>query len=308
MTSKNKFFISDEKAQKIINKCMKTNILLWVKTGAWGNRKAISKTMLTEKFQNNAKAVSAAQKLIDHEAIKEVTAPITNAFTYIRANCFPWLTEGVYFVSEDKIEGIEKKLKETKELVEGLKEEFKNRYPLLKAEAKKNYPELYKEEYYPSANAVTSKFKFIWGWQKISLPFADNSVSLVSNDVMELENKKFKEMIKGVAEETIQMLRESFYELIIKLGETLKTPDKKFKDATVKNPIAFLEKLKEVNIYNDKPFMELSEQLLGKLKGIQIDDLRDDKKYRRQIGKEVEKMVSAVNELPTVKYKRALEF
>lgn len=307
---KNKFIISNKKAQKIINKALKNNYLLWIKSSAWGNRKALNKSLLKEKFKDNASALSGAQKLVDHNEVKKVTTPINRVINFIRLNSFPWLTEGIYFVTEKQVSIIEEKCKETRKEVKERRAEFKKKYPLLKKEHAKKYPELYNEMHYPNPNEVERRFDFIWGWQKINLPFSNDSknINIVSEDMANNENIKFKEMMKGVAEDTIIMIRNSFMELISKMQNTLKEPNKKFKNSTIENPIKFLEQLKEINIYNDKPFEDVANDMMKTLKGIDIENLRDDKKYRKKVSKEVKEIVTEFEQLPTVKYKRSLEF
>lgn len=306
---KKKFIISDKHAQKIINKVMKNNFLLVIKTHAWGNRKAISKSLLNEKFEDNAEAVSAVQRLIDKNEVKKVTQPIGRVINFIRSKSFPWLTDGIYSVIEKDIMVIEEELQKARTELKERKEKFKIKFPELKENYKKNYPELYNESYYPSLREIDEKFDLVWYWQKISPPIPENSdISIISQDMANFENKKFQEMIKGVAEETITAMRASFLKMITRMHERLSDPEATFRNSTIEKPIKFLEELKDINIYDDKPFANIAKDISDALDGISVDDLREDKQYRKEIGNQMEKIVTQFEELPEVKFKRALEF
>ena len=303
------FQYSDSEAQKLIERAMNAGWLLWVKTSAWGNRRHLSDELLQEKFQDDAEAIRAVMRLVDSKEVQTITKPMGRAQNLARKAALPWFHEGIYFVLEKDLEMLDKELQKCKEEVITAREEFIKKFPELKAQAKKDFPNLYKEEYYPSADRLKEAFNLHWGWQKISLPVEKGqAIGAVSKDMVMRENMKFKEMMKDNAEKTIQAVRVSFLKIIKKLRDKLVDPGASFKDVTVEKPKQFLERFKDINIFDDKPFENIAKDIQEILDGVDAGDLRDDDEYRQVIGEAMDDVVKAFTKLPTVKLERALEF
>ena len=303
------FYIPEAESQKIIERAMDNNWLLWIKTSAWGNRKKLADELLEEKFQDDADAISAVVKLIDSSYVKAVTSPMGRAQTAARSRALPWFHEGIYFILEKDREDLDTIIEECEEEVRQNKEVLVAEYPSLRREAIKKHPNVVKEEYFPSTDRLKQKFNLAHGWQKIALPMSSNGkISVVSKDFAERENNKYKELMMANAEEAVVMVRKTFLTIATRLRDALVDPNAKFKDVTVEKPKEFLKQFKDINIFEDKPFEKIVEDLTDILDGVYGKDLRDDAVYRKEMGGIMDDVVKEFEQLPIVKYKREIEF
>lgn len=308
--AKNVHLISDAEARKMIERAMKAGWLLWIKCNAWGNRKKLAKDLLEEKFQEDAKVISATQRLLDPDAVKKVTGPMDAVQNEARRISKPWFHDGIYYVEQENMEYTESKLHEA--LVEsriGL-DELIEKYETLKADEKKDRSNLYKEENYPTADSLRSRFRLTWGWQRITLPAGKEDISVVGKDVVTRENAKFREMMKEAAEQGIAAMRKSFLEIIEHLRDSLRDGTK-FQESTVEKPKEFLKRMASTmsgSIYSDKPFRDMAKDIEEILDGVYAEDLRKDEVYRGAMGSAMGDVVDAFKGLPVVQLERALEF
>ena len=308
---KNIFFISDAQATTIVQKAMEAGWLLWIKTSAWGNRKTLAEEMMREKFQDDADAINAIQRLIDAEEVKAVTYPMGVAVREAKRRAKPWFHDGVYWLSQEDVEVMEKKLQECKDEVIKKRKALAAKLPELKVKAKKEHPKLYSDEHYPTQSELENKFNLIWGWTKIRLPFSGEGTTLKVMDkaFVEKENQKYVDLLKQSTEETVGMWRIAFLDMMKKLRDKLVNPKAKFKDITVERPKEFLAKFKkEIESFGDKPFAGIINDLEEILSGVDADDLRDKQIYRAQMGEVISDVVQEFETLPTVKMRRALKF
>lgn len=307
---KNVYVVSDAEAQKMIERAMKAGWLLWIKCNAWGNRKKLARDLLQEKFQDDAEAISATQRLLDPETVRKVTSPMDNVQREARGVSMPWFHDGVYYIEQGDMEHMESKLRiALAEKDRGL-DELIERYEALKVAEKESRPNLYKEGNYPAVESFTSRFRLTWGWQRITLPAGKDDISVVGKDVVTRENAKFREMMKEAAEQGIAAMRKSFLEIIEHLRDSLRDGTK-FQESTVEKPKEFLKKLSSTmdgSIYSDKPFRDMAKDIGEILDGVHAEDLRKDEVYRESVGNAMDDVVEVFKGLPTVQLERALEF
>lgn len=303
----NRYTIGEAEAQAMIGRAMKAGWLLWIKCSSWGNRKKLARDLLEEKFQEDAKAISAVQKLLDSEAVARVTGPMRQAQSEARRWALPWFHDGIYYVLEVDRERLDNYVKERFVESQGHLEWLVGHYGELKEQFRKENPNLYNPKNYPSVESLRLRFNMQWGWQKIILPMGNEDVKVVGKEVVDRENRKFQEMMKTTAEETIVATRNAFLKIVTHLRDSLKD-GKKFNDSTVEKPKEFLKRLKAINLYGDKPFEEISSDISEILNGVYGEDLRGDDAYRGAIGGALGDIVEVFKELPTVKLERSIDF
>ena len=305
--------ISRKRSKEIVENAMNAGWLLWIRTHSFGNRRKLAEEILREKFQDDADAINATQVLIDSDEVRKVTKPLHKASTEAAKYSTQWFHKGVYFVFERNIEKLEAILDGLKVEMLEAKKDLVKKYPDLIAKAKKKHPELFREEYYISQQELNTKFDLLWGWERIVPPMQEGAkitgkFKAVSKELVERENKKFVEMMKMNAEETIKNIRKSFMVIMKHLRDKLVNPDEKFQNSTVEKPMKFLEEFKNINIFGDKPLEKLNKDIKDILDGVDAQDLRDDDDYRKEMGEVLKDVVEVFEDLPTVKLERALEF
>lgn len=307
----NVIVVSEGEAQNMIKKVMSEGTLLWIKKRAWGNRKKVAQDILEEKFKDDAKVVRAVSDLIDSEPIRAITKVQEDVKKYALMSSMPWFHDGVYWIRSDRVEEVDQKLREAQDKIKDeLVPDLKSQYPKLVMKALEEHPNLYQLEDFPQVEIFNYKFGIEWGWQKVMLPMSENgAASMVSKEVVDRENKKWQEMLKGVGEEFIGATRKALFDLLKHLRDKLKDPSAKFQDATVEKPKAFLKELSETKFpFEDASIKKLLSDARDILDGVFGEDLRKDKEYRGAIAEVMDDVVGTFEDLPTVKLERFSDF
>lgn len=299
------FMISEKEAQRIVDSAMDAGMLTWVSCNSWGNRKKLPMELAEEMFGKDKAAIKASQDLLARDEWRNVTRPLSRARAYVQSVSRPWFTKGVYFTLYTDREEVDETLKKFKNSALLNLEEFIPRLPTLKAEFEKKHPRLYKEANYPTPSQLRRMVNLRWGFIPVIPPNFDGKVPAA---VAREEVAKWREQIKEAAEFGIAKTREAFAKIIVHLRDVLKDPDKKFNASTVEKPKEFLTKLKDFDMWGDKPFQRLAKEAEGLLDGVYAEDLKDDAEYRKIIGNAVNEVVKEFEALPTVKMERAIDF
>ena len=303
--------ITNENATDLIEAAMNTGMLLWIKTKAWGNRTKISQEILDSKFGDDAEIVRAVHDIIDPAFVRNITVWQSRAKVYALNRAMPWIHRGFFFIPDSMIEDVneylESCLDKIKENVQFLSDNIDRLY----REAKVKHPELVEDACIPSASEILSRFGLEFGWVKLVYPMGDSATSkfsVVDKKMVDRENAKFIESVKGVGEGYIRTLRKTFQEMLTHLVTVLKDPTKKFHESTIEKPKEFLRQLAEIKMpFEDVPFEEFASDLSDVLDGVYAEDVRDDPEYRDVMGVTMEKMKEEFKSLPTVTIERALD-
>jgi len=302
--------INNETASQLIENAMNTGMLLWVSTSAWGNRTKISEDILESKFGTDADIVRAVHDIIDPEFVRSITVWQSRAKAFASKRSMPWIHRGFFFIPECNIEDVndylEICLEKIKDNVDVLAENIDRLY----REACLKHPELVTNEVHvPSSTEILGKFGLSFGWVKLTYPMGDGSkVGVVNKELVDRENAKFIENIKGVGEEYIRTMRKAFGGMLVHLVDVLKDPSKKFHESAIEKPKEFLRQLAEIKMpFNDTPFQEFADDLSNVLDGVYAEDVRDDSEYREVMSTTMERMTEEFKSLPTVKIERALD-
>jgi len=306
--------ISEKEAEKIINNALNNGCLFWIESKAWGNRKQLASEISEEIAENlgvEKEMLNHTQRLLDSEEITEIRYWISKAFEFARKNSMPWITKGVYFIDKEKKEDVKEHIEYCIEAVKESVEKFKKAYPSLKKKAKEKSGKLYREEYYPHVDYFEDRFRLRYGLLPIVLPDASSNdkLSVLTKAELKEATQQQKELIKETIEQYIKTVRAGLLESLEHIKDMLKE-DKKILDSTINKPLAMIEKFREQNIWGDKPFAELAEDIEYCLSGVDAKDLRDDKVFRNEMKDIINEVVKEVKELPVVEMKksRALDF
>jgi len=301
----------------MIANTLNNGVLLWIDGGAWGNSKKLSDELMQEAGLPK-KAVRANQDLVDRDKVREITGWIAKAHNWANLNSMPWLNKGVHFIHKDKVipQG-DNEVSEVDEVMQGFQKGLHDAvdnflmpdnerqgisdYEICKNSFKKDFPKLYNESYYPSSEELKRKFRLRYGIQLITMP-SDGKVQVLSQERLVLEDRKYRERIKEVAEQSIVMVRQMFLEMVKKLQERLEDPNKVFKNSTVEKPKEFLETFfQSMNLFGDKPFENACKQIKDILSGVEADDLRTDEEYREVMAGVTKSIVQSIDNLPRVR-------
>ena len=316
-----KLRVTDEEAKVIIEDAMSNGMLLWIKTQAWGNRKKISKDILSNKFgEDDAKIVRAVQDIVSQKFVREVTIWQDRAKRFANDNSMTWFHRGSHYISTKpykdcntgrettKVEQCEIYLNHCKKNLEAKAMILANRIAELRQKAREDHPELNRDTHVPTPAEILNKFGLEWGWQKIVKP-VDGAVTAISKDMVDAQNKQWQENIKIAGEECIDLVRDNFRTMLINLTRALKDPTKTFRKSTIEKPKVFLQELAEISLpFTDQPLNGVAKNLENLLEGVYSEDVRDDAEYRLSLSRSVNEVVQVFEDLPIIEIERDVDF
>ncbi len=311
--AKKEFYLNEKTANEMVESVFSRGCLLWIEGGGWGNRKKLPDNVL-QSHGLDPEAISAVQALIDRGEVNAIRGPISRAHSWARANSLPWITEAVHFVEKDRIDEAKEKMEQLRAELKLRLDEFleenadgMSRYDRCRKDFSEKYPEHWNPANYPSPARLRTLFRLRYGFHPIVPPSqVGGKVTVLTPEMLKEEDRKFKEQIKEVAEQTITAVRKSALEMLKHLKEVL-TENKVVKQSSVEKPKKFLSELGSWNIYGDKPFEDISNDITKILNGIYAEDLRDDDEYRAAMGDILTDVVEEVESLPIVKIARDLD-
>lgn len=313
MARKKEYVLDEATANEMVESVFNRGCLLWIEGGGWGNRKKISSEVLRE-HGLDPEAISAVQALIKRDEINAIRGPINRAHAWARNNSLPWISEAVHFVPKEKIQEVQEKMEKYKadlklrlnEFLE-INDDGMSRYDRCRKDFSERHPDHYDPRNYPTAERLKSLFRLRFGFHPIVPPSqAGGKVTVLTPEMLQEEDRKFKQQIKEVAELTITTIRSNAIELLKHMKDMLKD-GKTFQASTVEKPKKFFQELGSLNIYGDKPLENITDDILKILNGVYAEDLRDDDEYRGAMSNIMDEVVESVESLPVVKIARDLE-
>lgn len=320
MAKRNIYTVTDAEAGKIVQKAFTEGWLFTIHLRSWGNRRKVSDGVLEEKFQEDAERVHATRTLIDSEPVKAITRVQGEAKAFVAGRdrmtrALPWFSDSTFWISGLKgadgrsdVEVIDERMVATRTEIERLKGELRRVYPELVQKALREHPKLYQPGDFPEADRVVAAFGIQWRWQKVTMPL-NGEVGVVDKAIVERENKKYVDFMKGAVEDHVKEVRAAMGQMLLHLRDVLKDPTKKFQDSTVENPKKFLAALAEMSVpYYDKPFQGIAGDVRDILEGVYGQDLRDDGDYRKAVAEAMDDVVKVFKALPTVQIERAVDW
>lgn len=217
--------------------------------------------------------------LVDPEAINEVKAVRSRARAFYFDKTLPWIDGGTRILPSAYFFDFEKKMHEFKGEYEEATKKFIRRYTALKGEARKRLGSLFREEDYPSAAALESKFS--WDQNIFPIPAKDDWRVTLGGDAEAKVKKQIDDQLKAAMQVATRDLFKRLHTVVSDLAETMKDAKKTFRDSIVGNIKELCGVLREMNIANDPELEKMIKAVEASLTKLNPDELREDKKKRK---------------------------
>jgi hypothetical protein len=306
--SNGKVIIKGKEADRIVERALKAGWALKLTRHSWGNRRKLAQDLLEEKFEKDAEAINAVQKLLLCKELQEVNRCISYINKKVDDLGRPWLGEGVYWFIEEYVPIMEEELVKTAVEMKNRLEAFLIVYEERKRDHKEKHPKLYREEHYPRPDRMREKFGLEWNWQRFRPTVSTEDVGVVSKDIVDRETAKFRDLMKSGVEVVVEAARQSTLEVLEHLRDCLKDKDKKFQDSSVEKPKQYLEELqKTLAFLDDSALNKVIADSQSILNGVYGGDLRDDVEYRKVMAGVMDTVVKEFKAIPLVELERDIE-
>ena len=222
--------------------------------------------------------------LISREAIQEIQSLCGEARQYIYRKTWAWGDNGDRVLPNHSFSEVDAELKNYKRKFDERVEKFCMNYPALIEEAKERLNGMFSKDDYPDPSRIQERFDFRIGY----FPIPQAGDFRVSLDISEAE--KIKAAIKEENDRLLQIANRELWERIFKnvshMAERLADVKAIFRDSLVENIKELCDELDKLNIMQDKDLKEMVDRIRTHLSGEDPDELRNNRKLRKEIAKE----------------------
>jgi hypothetical protein len=275
---------------KLNNKAM----LVTLSVRLWNARKYDRKVSneVAEKHNASETVGRYNKNLLPVEApsYKAIQATITKIRHFHYDQTLPWTDEGSRILTAENYFDYTEGMRKLRTEFETNVSIFLPEYSSLKETAKAASGTLYKEDDYPDAGGLKDKFGFTM--KILPLPDAgDFRVDLSAGDVNQIK--------KQIEHDTAEAIQDAVNDLFVRLQksvshmvERLTDKDAKFKNTLVSNLQDLCDLVPRLNLTNDYKLEQIRRGIESDLLAYEADDLRDNKKLRKQIAKRAEQIES----------------
>jgi len=284
--------------------------LIHLSVRLYGNRTRASEgevsTTLPEEYQ-----FKLARRLFAKDVLKDIEK-VRNAarsFTYAKSVRYPvrGLTATTFKMLPELIEGLDALQIQFQERVE----DFLCRYETaLQRAAEDLGPRAFNKKRYPTADAMREKFSF--EYKILEAPAPAEGLKEISKDLYNKEVTKIQQMMDEAGRDMVQALCDRFVEFFNRCVDKMTKEKKRFKCTAFENFEAFLDdipKLSQVttDVQLQKQLNGLAAKTKNMVQNLDLDSLRDNEKYRVDMGKDFKKIEAATIELMESIPKRSIK-
>lgn len=236
------------------------------------------------------------KRLLAKTTFKKLSTIINEIRNFHYFHTLPW-SEGERILSQLGYFEYMKQLSKLRQEFDAEWRAFLPLYPALKEEAKLRMGSLYKEEDYPSIDAIATKF----GVDVIVSPIPAGEDFRVDLGAAELKRVRtqLEEQSKAVIEEAIKSVWGRLQKVVQHAAERLKAyqevdgkVEHSFRDTVVTNISELLDVIPALNITNDPKLVEFAAAIRQELTAYSGTVLRDDPKVRATVAQKADDILA----------------
>jgi hypothetical protein len=275
--------------------------------GVIWNQRHVDQSRMDVRGDNAEKTAKKATKtnvqILQCDEYTAVIAMKTKIHKYLgeRAVRSP-LGEGTYAVPINLVVEVDNDVREMIAEREAKKRALCAVLPDVKANEKKLHGPLYREDNYPTAEEIMSKFYVTWGFKDVSVP---NKLRTINVKMYEQQREELREQSLKAAAVMEALLRVTVRDLVANLADKLTGKDengrpKILHQSGIDSINAFVASFAERNITNDRELATYIKDLEKLLKGVpDAEAFRGDDAaaYREKIGAEMTRVSEALDGL-----------
>lgn len=237
----------------------------------------IAKASKSERDQHEYRKI-----LIKPEAINEVKAVRSRARAYHFDKTLPWIDGGTRILPSGFYMEYSAKMHEFRGEYEAAVNKFVRQFTALKGEARKRLGTLFKEEDYPSHDALKSKFS--WDMNVFPIPAKEDwRVELGGKTDADIK-RQIDEKLQVAMEIATKDLWNRLHDVVSALAEKMReSGDPVFRDSLVGNIRELCGVMRQMNVANDHDLDKMVKQIESSMAKLDPNELREDKKKRKQV-------------------------
>ena len=290
-TSAKKETIQTVESKELASKAM----LVRLSISMWTARKHDAKASkeIADKHQAKSDAGRYNKALIAKGALQKLQSISNEIRIFHYANTLPWSDEGMRILTSANFNTYSEKIRSLKSDFENEVKAFVDGYNTYVEESKERLGTLFNEGDYPHEKEIAEKFNVTTSIYPLPMS-SDFRVKLRSEDASIIK-KEIEEGLKAAQVVAMKDLWNRLYESVSHMSERLNSPDKIFKNSMISNLTELCSLLPVLNISNDSKLEEMRKDVEQKLCSFDPEELRKDKKVRKQTAKTADDLLSAMS-------------
>lgn len=264
----------------IQDKAMLVSLSISYWTGKASDERVVDEISVKHKSERSQ---SEYRKILVHpDAINEVKAVRSRARSYYFDKTLPWIDGGTRILPSAFYMDFAKKMHEFRGEYEVAFGAFVKKYTALKGEARKRLGSLFKDDDYPSTDAIRSKFA--WDMSVFPIPAKDDWRVDLGGDAESKIKKQIDERIKAATELATRDLWKRLHEVVKALAAKMReSGDPVFRDSIISNIKELCALMHHMNIDNDPELEKMTKRIQADLGKLNPEELREDKKARKKV-------------------------
>jgi hypothetical protein len=232
--------------------------------------------------------------LIPKHATKSIWAARTLCRKLHLNMTLPWNDDGSRILPSELFMDYTQKMRAAKAQYDEAVEAFLTEYPTIRSTAKDRLGKLWKDQTLPSTDELRERFRV--GTVFYPLPdTGDFRVDLPAADIHEIQ-RQMEEQVGQVMKTAMMDVWNRLRELIVKVNDTMKEPEKVFRDSLFTNLQEFCELVPKLNIVGDNNLEEARTAIVTMLKGLKPEEIRADKKKRKTVSKNAKQVLDKIDD------------
>jgi len=277
------------------NELAEKAMLVSLNIGQWIGRKQDKE--VSNQAQTDFEALPGSgtyyKSIVAKEALKAISSAIAQARIFHYSQTLPWTDDGYRILTSMNYLDYTEGMRKFKSIVQNNVEDFLKEYENHKIKAQKELGKMYKEIDYPVLSSLRHKFYF--DTNVMPLPISqDFRMALQKEELEQLQaqnNTRVQEAINNAMQDVWQRL----YDKINAVVEKLKEPDAIFRNSLIGNVMELVEMLPKLNLTDDIKLEEMRKEIEIKICDLNPQDLRDNKKERKEAAKQAQKILDQMS-------------
>lgn len=234
------------------------------------------------------------KQIVDKSALLPIQQVATAARTYLYQHTLPWADNGDRVLSSMNYFEVMTKLREFKAKFDEEVDTFCTDYNEHRERARLRLNSLFKDEDYPQAWEVRSKFAMSFG--VMPLPTAGDFRVAMSDDVVEEVRQEIEAQLGARVQGLVTSVYSEIRDTLLHLKDRLNSSGK-LHESVFTNVMDLMDRLPGLNVTDDKNLAVLRADVLRELGGITKDAVRDDPKLRNDVVARTESILATMKGL-----------
>lgn len=226
--------------------------------------------------------------------LKAISDHAATVRLWYNSQTLPWADKGPRLVPTSMFIDFKAKLNAHESVHEQLVRDFILEYPVLFAQAQTNLGDLFRAADYPDQSDLPSKFGFKAVFSPV--PTSGDFRVDISKEYRDELEQQYEAAYATRVQEAVGTARDKLREMIESMIEKLKDAEgetkKRYHETLITNAEKLIDLLPHLNITKDAQLDEMRMKFQQALKGVSIDDIREDDTTRGEVKTKLEDVLN----------------